>query len=147
MLFRSTYKSRNPQEAADAVNHLMDAYIENNIQTNREETTAAREFIAKQLPTVQATVREAEATLRNFKEKNHIVALEQEAAMAVDAITGIDRQLTTAQAQLADATARASQIQSKIDLTSQQAVTLSSLNQSTAVRQSLEELQIGRAHV
>ena len=136
-----TYKSRNPKEAADAVNQLMNAYMENNILTNRAETAAARQFIAKQLPKVQTTVRQAEAALRNFKEKNQIVALEQEAAMAVDAMTGIDRQLTTAQALLADATARASEIQKRMALTSSQAVALSSLNQSTTIRQSLEELQ------
>lgn len=136
-----TYKSRNPKEAADAVNELMNAYMENNILTNRAETAAAREFIGKQLPKVQETVRQAEAALRSFKEKNHIVALEQEAAMAVDVITGIDRQLTTAQAQLADVTAKASELQKKISMTSQQAVALSSVSQSTAVQQTLVELQ------
>ncbi|MBD2183573.1 polysaccharide biosynthesis tyrosine autokinase [Planktothrix sp. FACHB-1355] len=136
-----TYKSRDPKQAADAVNQLMNAYVEMNILTNRAEAAAAREFIAKELPKVLATVRQAEAALRKYREQNNIVALQQEAIMAVDAITGIDRQLTTAQAQLADATARASEIQKKINLTSQQAVNLSSASQSTGVQQTLEELQ------
>ncbi|MFB2970703.1 GumC family protein [Aerosakkonema sp. BLCC-F183] len=136
-----TYKSRDPKQAADAVNQLMNAYVEMNILTNRAEAVSAREFIAKQLPKVLSTVREAEAALRKYREQNNIVALQQEAIMAVDAITGIDRQLTTAQAQLADATARASEIQKKINLTSQEAVNLSSASQSTGVQQTLEELQ------
>lgn len=62
-----SYKSNNAQEAAAVVNKLMNLYIENNIYTNRVTATAAGDFIAKQLPEIEATVRQAEADLRQFK--------------------------------------------------------------------------------
>ncbi|MCL1472417.1 GumC family protein [Argonema antarcticum] len=136
-----SYKGKNAKLAAEAVNQIMDIYTENNILDNRAEAAAAREFISKELPKVEATVRQAEATLRSFKEKNRTVALPQEAASAVDNIAYLDRQINAAQAQLADATARASSLQQKINLTSQQAIAFSSLTQSSSVQQALEQLQ------
>ncbi len=136
-----SYKSKEPKEAAEAVNRLMNVYIESNILANRAEAVAARDFITKQLPQTEATVRQAEAALRSFKEKNHIVVLEREAASAVDAMANLDRQIETAQAQLADAKARSEALQEKINLNSQQAVAFSSLSQSLGVQQVLEELQ------
>jgi len=136
-----SYKGKNAKLAAEAVNQLMDIYTQNNILDNRAEAAAAREFISKELPKVEATVRQAEAILRSFKEKNRTVALPQEAASAVDNIAYLDRQINAAQAQLADATARASTLQQKINLTSQQAIAFSSLTQSSSVQQALEQLQ------
>ncbi|MBE9224343.1 polysaccharide biosynthesis tyrosine autokinase [Phormidium sp. LEGE 05292] len=136
-----SYKAKSAQEAADVVNKLMRLYIEDNILKNRAEAAAAREFISKELPTVQANVRQAEAALRTFKEKNNIVALEQEAVMAVDVITGIDRQLATTEAQLADTTARVAEIQQKLNMSPEKVIDLSSVNQSKVIESSLQELQ------
>lgn len=135
------YKAKNPQEAADVVNKLMHLYIEDNILKNRAEAAAAREFISKELPTVQANVRKAEAALRTFKEKNSIVALEQEAIMAADVITGIDRQLATVESQLADVTAKASEFQQKINMSPEKVIDYSSVNQSKIIDNTLQELQ------
>lgn len=136
-----TYKAKDAKEAADVVNKLMRLYIEDNILKNRAEAAAAREFISKELPTVQANVRQAEAALRSFKEKNNIVALEQEAVMAVDVITGIDRQLATTEAQLADTIARVGEIQQKLNISPEKVIDFSSVNQSKVIESSLQELQ------
>jgi len=136
-----SYKSKDPNEAAAAVNELMKRYIESNISSNRTEAAAAREFITKQLPEVQAKVRQAEADLRKFKEKNRTVALEREAATAVEAIANIDRQIDIAQALLADNTAKVGVIQEKIELNARQALNSISLSRSSAVQQVLGELQ------
>jgi len=41
---------------------------ENNLLSNRAEAVAAGDFIAMQLPKTEATVRQAEVALRQFKE-------------------------------------------------------------------------------
>lgn len=136
-----TFKSKDAQEAAAIVNHLMTRYTETNVLNNRAEAAAAREFISKQLPQTKAVVRQAEAALRSFQEKNNVVALDREAASAVEAMATLDRQIDAAQAQFADATARAMALQEKMKLTSQQALEASSLSQSPPVQQALQELQ------
>ncbi|MBD1897442.1 polysaccharide biosynthesis tyrosine autokinase [Coleofasciculus sp. FACHB-129] len=134
-------KGKDPEEAAKIVNKLMDLYREKNVLNNRAQAAAAREFISKQLPKTEATVRQAEAALRSFKEQNNIVALEEEGSSAVKAIAELDSKKAQTQAELEDATARVAAFQSKIGLNSQRAMALNSLSQSPAVQQVLIELQ------
>ncbi|MFB2834779.1 GumC family protein [Floridanema evergladense] len=136
-----SYKAKTAKEAADVVNKLMSLYIEDNILKNRAQAAAAKEFISQELPKVQANLRQAEAALRSFKEKNNIVALEQEGVMAVDVITGIDRQLATTQAQLADTTARVAELKQKINMSPEKVIDLSSVNQSKTIENLREQLQ------
>jgi capsular exopolysaccharide synthesis family protein len=136
-----SFKSKAPEESAKIVNTLIDLYIQNNIQSNRSEAVAARTFITQQLPTSESAVRQVEAVLRSFKEKNNIVALEEEASAAVKAIAELDSKLDKTQAELQDATARSAALQSKVGMNSRQAMAVNALSQSPAVQQVLEEVQ------
>lgn len=138
-LLKVSYKSVDSKQAAAIVNLVMKLYMENNVQTNRAEAIAAREFITSQLPKAENTVQEAEAQLRTFKEQNHVVELNEEAKSAVSEISQLDNQLTQMQSQLSDAKARSIALQSQIGLNVQQAVALSSLSQSAQVQQVLTE--------
>jgi capsular exopolysaccharide synthesis family protein len=136
-----SYNSTNPNEAASVVNKLMDLYLNNNINTNRVTAVAAGDFIAKQLPEVEATVRQAEAALRRFKEKNRIIALEEEAKGAVIVIQTLEGQITETQAGLADANTKSAMLQKKVGMNSQNSLALNALNQSRGVQKVLTEYQ------
>jgi capsular exopolysaccharide synthesis family protein len=136
-----SYQGSDPEESADVVNKLMIFYIENNLLVNRTQVAAAREFISQQLPKAEASVRQAERGLREFKEQNKVVALEEEAKSAVEVIAGLENQIIRTQAQLADATARSAELRNKVGQNSQEAIAVSSLNQSAGVREVLQELQ------
>lgn len=136
-----SYESTNPEEAAAVVNKIMSLYIENNVTTNRAEAVAAGEFIAKQLPRTEGTVRQAEVALRQFKEQNQVVALDQEASSAVAAIKQIESDITGTQAQLADANARSAMLQKQVGMNSREAIDTSSLNQAEGVQKVLAEFQ------
>ena len=140
-----SFKSKSPDEAAKVVNTLITLYIQNNIQSNRAEAVAAREFITQQLPQSEATVRQAESNLRSFKEKNNVVVLEEEARSAVRKTADIDAQISTVQATLDDVTAQSlalqNQIQSQLGQNTQQAIALNSLSQSPGLQETLKQLQ------
>ncbi|MUL39026.1 GumC family protein [Gloeocapsopsis dulcis] len=136
-----SYQSEDPEEAAAIVNKVMNLYIENNIITNRAEASAAGEFIAKQLPQMEATVRQAEQALRQFKEQNQVVALDEEAKTAVAAIKQLENQITETQAQLADTTTRSATLQQQVGMNPQEGITLTSLNQSPGIQKVLTEYQ------
>lgn len=136
-----SYKSSDSQEAAAVINKLMSLYIENNKLTNRAEAAAAREFIAQKLPETEATVRQAEVDLRQFKERNRVVVLEDEARSAVEAIGSLDKQIRQVQAELEDANARSAAFSKKIGLDSQDALSVSALSQSPGVQQVLTQYQ------
>jgi len=135
------YRSTDPQEAATILNLLIRDYLENNIRTNRAEATAAREFLSKQLPRVEARVSEAEDALRRYKEKYKVVVLDEEAKDGVKRLGDLLDQITKAQAQLVDAKSRSQALQNQLALNTQQAMALSTLSQSNAVQQVLTEYQ------
>jgi capsular exopolysaccharide synthesis family protein len=136
-----TYQDGDPKVAAAVVNKAMEVYIQNNILSNRAKANAARLFISKELPSVEANVRQADAALRKFKEKNKVVSLEQEASAAVQAISSIDSQITQLQAQLANVTAQSESLRNQLGLNPQEAVAVTSLSQSPGIKEQLTELQ------
>lgn len=136
-----TYKSNDPQEAAAVVNKLMSLYIENNVLSNRSAAVEASKFIANQLPKTEARVRQAEAALRQFKEQNQIVSLDEEVKSAVGIIKELESQINTTEAALANANARYATLQQQIGMSSAQAVATNSLNQAGGIQKLLEESQ------
>ncbi|MBW4561962.1 MAG: polysaccharide biosynthesis tyrosine autokinase [Mojavia pulchra JT2-VF2] len=136
-----SYRSTNPQEAASVINSLMSYYLESNVRNNRAEARSAREFLNKQLPEVEKRVLKAEMSLRRFKERNRVIALEVEAKAGVEGLQTLGEQITKAQADLVDANTRTRALQSQIALNTQQAVELSTLSQSPGVQQVLTDYQ------
>jgi capsular exopolysaccharide synthesis family protein len=136
-----SYQSNDPEKAAAVVNKIMSLYIENNVITNRAEASAAGEFIVKQLPRTEATVRQAEIALRQFKEQNQVVALDEEAKSAVSVIKDLGSQITDTQAELADANARSAMLQRQVGTTSKEAIATNSLAEDEGVQKLLAESQ------
>jgi capsular exopolysaccharide synthesis family protein len=136
-----SYRSTNPQEAADVVNYLMKYYLESNVRTNRTEARSAREFLSKQLPEVEHRVTKAEMNLRRFKENNRVVALDVEAKTSLESLGKLNESITQSQGELAAALTRSVALQNEMKLGTQQAVNLSTLSQSPGVQQVLTEYQ------
>ncbi len=136
-----TYRSTNPREAVNIVNSLMQDYLESSINNSTAETRAAREFLSKQLPEVEAKVAKAEADVRRFKDQNNVVSLEEEAKVGVESMKALADQITQGQAAIVDVSTRSSALQKQLALTTEQAVELSSLSQSSGVQQVLVEYQ------
>jgi capsular exopolysaccharide synthesis family protein len=134
-----SFRSTDPDNAQAVVNRLIEAYLEANRRANRTTAVAAREFIDKQLPQVEARVRKAEQAMRIFKEENGVVALEQEGEAMVQGLQTLSEQLTETQAQLVDTSSQLSNVQQKVGLRSGQAIALSRLSQAETVKQVLAE--------
>src|SRR5690606_39794990 len=64
---RITYQSEDPLFAMQAVNALVDAFIESSLVKSREEARAARDFIEDQLVTLEAKLKDVENRLSEFK--------------------------------------------------------------------------------
>ena len=136
-----SYQDTDPQKTAAVVNALMDVYIENNILLNRTSATAAREFIEKQLPQAEARVNRAESALRNFKEVNQLIDADQAASSTAAVIEGLQQQITAVESQLANINAESESLRNKLNKNSEEAMDVTSLNQSPGVQQLLQQLQ------
>ncbi|MGB3493282.1 MAG: exopolysaccharide transport family protein, partial [Elainellaceae cyanobacterium] len=142
-----SYDSEDPQQAAALVNELMRLYIEDDIRSNRADAAAAREFIEQELPSAEATVNQAAEALRQFKDQNGIVELQNEAAVVVDAVAEMDQLVVAANAELADVSTRSIELAQQLNMTSEQAINISALSQSPGVQQALTSLQTIQAEL
>ncbi|MDJ0617735.1 MAG: polysaccharide biosynthesis tyrosine autokinase [Calothrix sp. MO_192.B10] len=136
-----SYKDRNPQIAAEVVNTLMQIYLERNVNSHRLAAQSARKFIEEQLPTAESVVRNAEVKLRQFKEKNQVIALPIEANQGVEMIANLQRQIGEVQGRIADVQAQSQVIRNQLRMNAQQGVMMTSLSQSRGVQDVLTQVQ------
>ncbi|MCL1467417.1 GumC family protein [Argonema galeatum] len=140
-LLTVSYKDKDSTKPATIVNTLIEIYIENNQIINRAETVYAREFIEKQLPNAEASLRQAEVTVRRFKEQNKVVSLPEEAKSAVEVIGELEKNIAEAKSQLADANSQSQTFQNELRMNAQEGLAATSLSQSPAVQDALKEYQ------
>ena len=134
-----SYQHRDPKVAAAVVNKLMDVYIQNDIHTNRAKAAAVREFITKQLPSVEANVRQSDVAVRRFKEQNRVVDLGQEQLRTAEVISELDNHIATTQSELASLNAKTDKFRNELRLDSKQALAAWSLSESSSIREALTQ--------
>jgi polysaccharide biosynthesis transport protein len=136
-----SYKSNNAKEAAAVVNQLIQTYIANNVQLNRAEATAARQFIRKQLPDITGRLEQSEINLRNFEEANQVVSLPDEAKSSVETVAELSKSIATAKSAFDNANAQTAALRGQVQRSEAAALALNNLNQSTGVQQALGQIQ------
>lgn len=134
------YKHPNAKKASKIVNTLMDVYIQRQIRGNQSEPAAAREFIDRELPTVETKVRDAEAEISSFRTENNIVDLEEEKKGLVANLGELNQQISTTGSELQGMQAQAAALQSQLGLNLQQAVKANQLGSYPEVQSILEQL-------
>lgn len=134
------YRGPDPQQASENVNQLMEAYILNDVLTNRAQAASARLFILEQLPKTELDVTRVEADLRRFKEKNQVVVLEQEAKTSLALMGELEAKIAATRAEIASSNAQFLALKQQLGVTSQQAIALSKLSESKVVQDALRGL-------
>lgn len=135
------YQSPDVELAEAAVNSLMAVYLEQNLRDNRAEAVAAREFIETQLPDAEDRALQAEAALRNFKERNQIISLDIESETTVNSLSDIRDKITDISAELFEVSAQFNLIRDRIGQDPQTAVLITAISQSEGVQQVLSNFQ------
>ena len=93
------------------------------------------------MPQVKANVERADVAVRSFKEKHKITDQNQTRASVTANIERMGTQIDLVKTQLAHLNARSIVLQNKLGMIPQQAMAVSSLNQSAAVQGGLADLQ------
>lgn len=140
-VLKLAYESPDPKEAAAVVNTLMGIYIRSDIDNSRFQAVKAKEFIAQQIPQTERVVRQAEEALSQFKEQNQIIDLAAETETSVTEIALLDRSITETQAEMNEALARLSSLQGQVGLSTDDAISVSNLSQSSELQEVLRNLQ------
>ena len=101
-----TFQDSSKELSRDVVEKIMEVYIRDDQKNQRREAEAARKFVAQELPRIEGEVKASENDLRLFKEQYNVVDLPTESVKAVETITNLNKEITSASAQLAAETSR-----------------------------------------
>ncbi len=146
-ILQLSYTDNEPEKAADLLNKVIEIYINQNVQANRAEAVSARKFILEQLPKTEQAVQQAESELRQFKEKNKVIVLQEESSAAVNIISKLEDEIAATQAQLVDVTAQGDKLREQARVESQKGVTYAELSQIPGTQQVLAQLQEAEAQL
>lgn len=72
------YRASSPWEAAYIANAYAEQYYQRDLEVSRGEITEVRQFLKEQLKNIQDALQHSEEDLRQFKEKEKVVALSEE---------------------------------------------------------------------
>ncbi len=137
-----TFQDPSKELAKDVVDTIMAVYMRDDQNNQRREAKAAREYVGQELPRIEGEVKTAENELRLFKEQYDIVDLPTESVKAVETITNLNKEITSASAQLAAETSRLEGLKNLFGGKDAQATIQSGLvSESPGLQKSLKELQ------
>ena len=134
------YTNPNPKVAAEVVNTLMDVYIKEQIRGNQSEPEAAKEFINRELPSIENRVEQSEQSISKFRTENNIVDLTEEKKGLVTNLGALNQQISTVGSELQGVQAQTSALQSQLGMDLNQAVAIDQLAGSPEVQSILEQL-------
>ncbi|MCU1285741.1 MAG: capsular exopolysaccharide family [Acidobacteriales bacterium] len=91
------FTSPDPKLAAQIVNTLATAYIENNYRARYESTLQASEWLSKQLTDLQLKVETSQAALVKYQRENGIIGIDEKQNTITSKLDQLNRELTNAE--------------------------------------------------
>ncbi|MEM1241460.1 MAG: polysaccharide biosynthesis tyrosine autokinase [Cyanobacteria bacterium P01_H01_bin.26] len=139
-ILKVSFKSDDPELAAQVVNELMRLYVLFIEQEQKAEIVAAKTFVEEQLPRLKNELNFASRELEQFKSENQVVALDRQAADITSLLTDLDRQLNDTLVSLTAVNARTAELSDQLNVNARDALELSTLNEASGVQEVLQEL-------
>lgn len=139
-ILRIIYEGDNPEMVADVVNTVVDLYQGENVQEEISQVVAVREFLEEKLPEVEASLREAEDSLRIFKESNNLPYLPGQKSNDIANLNFLEQKIIQAQTSLSYADAKLAKLESQLEMDSQLAIAATAVSQSPAIKQAQQKL-------
>lgn len=141
-----TYRSPDPVMAADLVNAVAQAAVNQNIEDINVEASAVREFLETQLPALQANLRQAEQAEGQYRQANVLVDVDAQNRQMVTGLAELEQEERALLAALQEVVTRDQRLQDVTGITSPEAAYDIARVGQDAQLQALEE-QITEANV
>ena len=92
------FMSPDPRHSAEAVNTLINTYIEQNFRTKYETTMRTSEWLQKQLTDLQMKVEASQEKLVRYQRENGILGIDEKQNIVTSKLDELNKNLTAAQA-------------------------------------------------
>jgi len=97
-LIEIQFRSTDPKLAADVVNELAKAYVDQYYKSQFQASAQISEFLASQLKELQSKVQESQQRLVNYQKENGIFGLDDKQNIVTAKLDDLNRELTAAEA-------------------------------------------------
>lgn len=91
------FSSSDPNLAANAVNTLIDTYIEQNYKTHLDATTRTSDWLAQQLSELQMKVEESQEKLVRYQKEHGILGIDEKENIITVKLDALNKELTSAE--------------------------------------------------
>lgn len=133
-ILRISFEDPDPARAQKVVETWAQVFIEDNQAANREQAANSAKFLGGQLTKNRKELAEAEAALRDFRQKNIAVDLSEQARASIQGAADLDDQIRQATASYVEANTRVAALRRQIGLSSSQAMAATALGQDPNVQ-------------
>lgn len=140
-IFQVTYIDNDAIKTRKVLQQIQKVYQDYNLEQQKLRLTKGLSFINEQLPQVEQKVNQAEANLEAFRKTHNLINPELQAKALVDALSNVQQERRTNQAQLRDAQARYQALQQQLNRSPRQSLIAARLSQSTRYQSLLNEIQ------
>jgi polysaccharide biosynthesis transport protein len=136
-----SYQDEKAKQAKTVLEKVFNLYWIQDVESQRKDSKAAREFVEKQLPEIEKKVQGSERIIRDFREKNKVVDLPSEATKTVETVNLLRREITTATAQLSAEESRIKQLKTLLGPNLQSTVQTALVSEDPGVKEAITGLQ------
>jgi capsular exopolysaccharide synthesis family protein len=140
-IFEIVYTDHDRQKTRDVLQAIQQVYQQYNLEQQKLRLTKGLAFINDQIPQVETRVNAAEAALEKFRKKQDLVDPELQSKSLVDALSSLQKDRRSNQAELKDLQARYGALQQQLARSPQQAAVAARLSQSPRYQSLLNEIQ------
>lgn len=99
-VLRISYKDPNPKKAADVVNALSNAYIQDYVETKYYAADTTVDFLNKQLKEYHSKLMSSEGAIQTYRDKKNIINTKQETETDLRKIADLKKQLSSVEMSL-----------------------------------------------
>lgn len=133
-----SYESENPEEAAEIINAIADAYIAFGLEARLGTLKDTAKWLGEQLGDLKATLQASEDKLAAVRTRSGLMDSEQQARIANTQLSNLNNELVRAQTQLSQAQEMYSQVQ-KLDRSKGDYLSLGPVLQNQTIRDLVRE--------
>lgn len=112
-ILRVTYEAEDPALAEEVLRKMVDAYLAK--RPGIYETGGALEFMSKRVGEYRQELEQADIALRNYKNENNIVSLEEQRLSRINRLQDLDTTATDVAARLAASQARVAELEAALE--------------------------------
>lgn len=110
-----SYENKNPKLAAQVLNAVSQAMVEDNIRTISSEATKIRQFLQTEVPKARTQLLDAEVQENRYRQQSGLVSFDEQSKSLVESLASVENQQRSVESQLQQARSQSTSLRQITD--------------------------------